>query len=106
MKARYVVASCDAALTSTIVTADDNAKIHTWRQYAEHFAISRDACRSGEIAACEAGLASPAANETDRKLLAQWRDEASPLYRARAAVSGTWMAASTSGGAFIKSIDD
>lgn len=84
---RYVLALCNSALASPLLSRDDLARLQTWRSTANTYAASRAACQSGSLADCDAALASPALENADRPQLEGWL-AAATSFSAAAAVSG------------------
>ena len=79
---RFVIASCDVALRSSLASSDDRARAQQWREIALDFDTDREACRLGTSAACDRALSSPVLSDQTRPVLEAWRRAASPWYRA------------------------
>jgi len=87
---RYLVASCDTALASPLLTDQDRTTITAYRETALKFENDTRACQQGSAAACNEALASPPITDSSRQELLRWRNEASVIYQALAYLDRAW----------------
>ncbi|MEZ5844822.1 MAG: type IV secretion system DNA-binding domain-containing protein [Hyphomicrobiaceae bacterium] len=74
----YLIARCDAARASELISEEQRNRVDAFREVAVAFAADSAACSTGNRDACATALSSPVANDGDRVRLHVWLAAATP----------------------------